>query len=140
MEVKLVATASKSKDICNYDITLGGDTIGTCQIRKTLSKSDGMPDGFENNVFFGLFPGYDDRQVLDLLFGAMRHEAQHIEVTELVGILAADETVAAQVLELLRASVSDLVQTTDEQLIRKFVLPQVHNHEAGKTDERRAGI
>jgi hypothetical protein len=140
MEVTLVATAPTSKDIWNYDITLDGDAIGSCQIRRTLSKSAGMPDGFENNVFFGLFPGSDDRPTLESLFGAMQHEAQNIGVAELVGILAAEETSAAHALELLGAEISNSVQTLDGHLIRKFVLSQVHNREAGEIHERRSDI
>jgi len=140
MEVKLVATTSKSKDICNYDITLDGAVIGACQIRGTLSKSDGIPDGFENNIFFGLFPGYDDHLTLGSLFRAMRQEAQHIGVAELVGILTVEDTVAAHALELLGAEISNSVQTSDGRQIRKFGLSQVHHREEGETHERRADI
>lgn len=140
MEVKVVATASKAKDVYDYEITLDGDVVGTCQIRKALSKSDSIPSGFENNIFFALFPGYEDLKVLAGMFKAMQVEAEKLEVAELIGILSAEETVPAHALELLGAEISDAAPTLDGHLIRKFVLPQVHHHDAGKTDERRAGI
>ncbi len=46
------ANYSKEREVYTYDVCLGQDRVGYMQLRIVPRKSDSLPEGFENNVYY----------------------------------------------------------------------------------------
>jgi hypothetical protein len=87
-----------------------------------MSKSEGIPAGYENNVYFQLSSGYQSKEIMENLFDVLISEARSVGISRLTGILSEWEIEVSEAIEALGGVIVGPESTADGQRILKFSL------------------
>jgi predicted acetyltransferase len=103
-----------------YELVEGNNRVGKLQLRHSPSKSDAFPEGFENYIYYEIYPDFRKQGYGKKILELGLEEAKKIGLKEVV-LTCTEENIASQkIMEANSGVFLDKQISSDGEMIRKY--------------------
>ena len=103
-----------------FDIVVDGKKIGKCNVRHTPRKSERMPDGFENHIYYEIFPKFRERGYATETLRLALEEARNIGLEEVIITVDSPNIASIKVIEKNGGVLLEERPDKEGALVRKY--------------------
>ncbi len=103
-----------------FTIMFGGQKVGECQLRHRPRKSDNLPDGFENHIYYEIDPEFQGKGYAKEALRLILDEARKIHLAEVILSVAETNIPSQKVMESQGAELLEKAQAKDGTWQRKY--------------------
>jgi predicted acetyltransferase len=120
LEIKLKEISVRSPVHSEYEAVVDGKIIGRAQLRHKPSKSNIMPEGFENHIFYEIKPEFRNKGYATETLRLLLKEAKKLGLNEVIITIASDNVPSQKVAEANGAILVDEKPAKDGTIYRKY--------------------